>query len=232
MIDFNQFEWLSFDCYGTLIDWEIGISDAVSAVLESHDIHLSRSEVLELFAEVEPQIQHGGRFLEYRRVLRRVMALIGIKMDFRFTESDMDCLVESLPRWPVFPDTQPALRALKTRYKLAVISNVDDDLFAQTAGVLGVEFDTVVTAQQVRSYKPDHRNFLTALERMDVDRDRWLHVAESLYHDIAPANALGIASVWVNRGHARDGAGATPQSGARPDLEVQDLAALVELMGT
>ena len=206
MLDFQHFEWLSFDCYGTLVDWETGISNAVDAALRSHDIGLSRSEILELFAEVEPQIQDGSGYLEYRRVLRRVMALIGITLEFQFTESDLTCLSDTLPSWPIFPDTTPSLRAMKAHYKLAIISNVDDDLFAKTADVLEVPFDTVVTAQQVRSYKPDHRNFHTALERMNIDKSRWLHIGESLYHDIGPANQLGIASVWVNRGHDREGA--------------------------
>ena len=231
MLDFKQFEWLSFDCYGTLIDWETGISDAAGAALRSHDIHMSRSEILELFAEVEPQIQDGSGYLEYRRVLRRVMAMIGVKLEFQFTESDLTCIADTLPSWPIFADTVPSLRAMKSRYKLAIISNVDDDLFAETAKVLEVPFDTVVTAQQVRSYKPDHRNFHTALERMSIDKSRWLHIGESLYHDIEPANQLGIASVWVNRGHDREGAGATRPTDAKPDLEAPDLATLVELMG-
>ena len=229
MLDFDRFEWVSFDCYGTLIDWETGISDAVGGALASHDIHLSRAEILALFAESEPQIQAGGGYLEYRRVLRRVMAMIGVKLGFQFTESDLTCLSDTLGSWPIFPDTAPALRAMKSRYKLAIISNVDDDLFAQTAQVLGVEFDAVVTAEQVRSYKPDHRNFRVALERMGADKSRWLHVGESLYHDIAPANELGIASVWVNRGHG--GGGATRPANARPDMETPDLATLADSMG-
>ena len=231
MLDFNRFEWLSFDCYGTLIDWETGISDAVAGALASHGIRKSRAEILALFAEVEPQIQVGGGYLEYRRVLRRVMAMIGIQLDFQFTESDMSCLADSLPFWPIFPDTRDALTAMKSRYKLAIISNVDDDLFAQTADVLGVELDAVVTAQQVQSYKPDHRNFNTALERMGISKDRWLHIGESLYHDIGPANELGIASVWVNRRQGMEGPGATRPTDARPDLEVPDLATLVGMMG-
>ena len=230
MLDFQNYDWLSFDCYGTLIDWETGIANAVDGALRSHDIEMSRTEILELFAEVEPQIQVGTGYLEYRRVLRRVMAMIGIQLDFQFTESDLTCLADTLPSWPIFDDTIPSLRAMKAHYKLAIISNVDDDLFAQTARVLEVPFDAVVTAQQVRSYKPDLRNFHTALERMNIDKSRWLHIGESLYHDIGPANRLGISSIWVNRGHDREGAGATRPTDAKPDLEVPDLATLVRLM--
>ena len=120
-----------------------------------------------------------------------------------------------------------ALRALQSRFKLAVISNVDDDLFAGTAKTLDVDFDAVVTAQQVRSYKPSLGHFYTAAARLGVATDAWLHVAESLYHDIAPANQLGIASVWVNRPNR---GGGTRRSDAVPDLVVPDLTALARIM--
>ena len=229
MLDFERFEWLSFDCYGTLVDWETGISDAVANALDAHDIRMSKSEILALFAEVEPQIQQGGRYLEYRRVLRRVVAMMGIKLDVQFSESEMNCLVNTIGSWPVFHDTRDALRAMKSRYNLAIISNVDDDLFAPTAEALEVELDVVVTAQQCGSYKPNHRNFRIALERMGTQKERWLHIGESLYHDIAPANELGIASVWVNRGHGQEG-GATRPTDAKPDMEFHDLASLVHAM--
>ena len=227
MLEFNGFEWLSFDCYGTLVDWETGISTAVDEVLQSHGIRKSKSEILELFADAEPKVQASEAYLEYRLVLRRVMELIGAELGFRGIESDLDCLADTLPGWPVFPDVADALNAFKTRYKLAVISNVDDDLFARTVEALGVDFDAVVTSEQARSYKPDLRNFNLAASRMAVERERWLHVAESLYHDIGPANRLGITSVWVNRG---DGGGATRHTEAVPDLVVPDLATLARII--
>ena len=226
MLDVDRFQWISFDCYGTLIDWETGISEAVAPVLASHGIRRSRAEILALFAAVEPRVQRAG-YLEYRRVLRRVMDLIGRELGFEPTASDLACLADSLPHWPVFPDTVDALRALQSRFKLAVISNVDDDLFAGTARTLDVEFDAVVTAQQVRSYKPSLGHFHTAAARLGVATDAWLHVAESLYHDIAPANQLGIASVWVNRPNR---GGGTRRSDAVPDLVAPDLTALARIM--
>ena len=123
------------------------------------------------------------------------------------------------------------MRALHSRYRLAIVSNVDDDLFAATALRLGVAFDWIVTAQQARSYKPASANFQLALERIGLPRERVLHVAQSLYHDIAPANALGLASVWVNRRHGRAGGGATPAATATPDLEVPDLQTLARAAG-
>ena len=223
MLDSSRFEWVSFDCYGTLVDWETGISGAVGEVLESRGMGMSRAEMLGLFAEVEPRVQASETFVKYRRVLWRVMGLMGSELGVDFSESELGCLADTLPDWPVFPDTVGTLKALKERYKLAVISNVDDDFFVKTAEALEVDFDVVVTAEQVGSYKPDLRNFNVALERMAVDKERWLHVAESLYHDIGPANRLGIASVWVNRVNR---GGGTRRSEAVPDLVVPDLAAL------
>lgn len=227
MLDVDRFQWISFDCYGTLVDWETGIFEAVAPVLAAHGSRKSRAEILALFADVEPRVQRAG-YLEYRRVLRRVMSLIGGELGFQPSESDLACLADSLPRWPIFPDTVDALRALQSRFKLAVISNVDDDLFDGTAAALGIDFEVVVTAQQVRSYKPSLGHFHTAAARMGVAADAWLHVAESLYHDIAPANRLGIASVWVNRANR---GGGTRRSDAVPDLVVTDLASLAGIMG-
>jgi len=226
VLDFDRFQWISFDCYGTLIDWETGIAEAVAPVLASHGIRKSRAEILAIFADVEPRVQRAG-YLEYRRVLRRVMALIGRELGFQPSESELACLADALPDWPVFPDSVEALRALQSRFKLAVISNVDDDLFAGTAEALGIDFEVVVTAQQVRRYKPSRRNFRAAAARMAVDTNAWLHVAESLYHDIAPANQLGIASVWVNRANR---GGGTRRVDAVPDLVVPDLSTLARIM--
>ncbi len=225
--DFNDIEWVSFDCYGTLVDWETGISSAVSNSLESYGIQKTNPEILELFADVEPVIQSSGEFKEYRIVLREVMRMISDRVGIQVEEDHMDCLSASLPRWPVFPDAGPALHVLKQRYKLAIISNVDDDLFAGSARELGVEFDAIVTSQQAKAYKPNSRSFELAETVMGVDKERWLHVGESLYHDIEPANRLGIRSVWVNRA---DRGGGTRQTNAKPDLTVPDLAALAGIL--
>ena len=162
MLDFSRFEWVSFDCYGTLVDWETGISGAVGEVLESRGMGMSRAEILGLFAEVEPRVQTSQVFLEYRLVLRRVMELMGSELGVDFSESELGCLADTLPDWPVFPDTVGTLKALKERYKLAVISNVDDDFFVKTAEALEVDFDVVVTAEQVGSYS---RTFGTSTSR-------------------------------------------------------------------
>jgi len=137
----------------------------------------------------------------------------------------------SVVDWPAFPDSVHSLHALSSRYRLAIVSNVDDDLFAGSAARLGVTFDEIVTAQQVRSYKPAHAHFHEALKRLGLPRDRVLHVAQSLFHDIAPANELDFTTVWVNRRAGKGGGGATAPSTASPDFEVPDMKALVALVG-
>ncbi len=228
MLDFGRFAWVSFDCYGTLVDWESGICGAADEVLRSHGVRRTRGEILDLFAEIEPRVQNSDSYLTYRCVLRRVMAEMGNALGIRCGEPELNCLADSLAGWPVFPEVREALTALQTRYKLAVISNVDDELFAGTAEALNVDFDAVVTAEQARSYKPSRRNFDLAAARLGVETDAWLHVAESLFHDIGPANRLGIASVWVNRAGR---GGGTRRTEAFPDLVVSDLGELVGLAG-
>ena len=227
MLDFNNYEWISFDCYGTLVDWETGISEAVASIFARHGVRRTRGEILAMFSDAEPKVQSSGDFPEYRRVLREVMEIMAWGASIRLPRSEADCLPDSLPDWPVFPDAVDALKAMQARYKLAVISNVDGDLFAGTAANLGVPFDVVVTSQRAASYKPDLHNFDLAQEGMGVESSNWLHVAESLYHDIGPANRLGIDSVWVNR---PERGGGSRRTNAVPSLEVPDLAALARLM--
>jgi 2-haloacid dehalogenase len=228
-MDFERFSVLTFDCYGTLIDWEHGIANALRPVLESHGVRQSDDEILERFGAVESAVQQG-EFLSYAEVLRRVMDRIAERLGFQLGPGERDALVASMGRWPAFADVPLALRRLKARYRLVVVSNVDDALFARTAPNLGVEMDDVVTAEQVRSYKPAPAHWERMLERTGAARDEVLHVAQSLFHDIAPAKALGFATVWVNRRAGRSGSGATPPSTIRPDLEVPDLASLVRLV--
>ena len=229
MLDFDGIDAVSFDCYGTLIDWESGIVAAITPVLEARGLDLSDTQILALFADIEPMAQRG-QYVEYRQVLRDVMRELARRTGFSPDDADLDCLVDSLPDWPPFPDTVGALRAIKSRYKIAIISNIDNDLFAMTARRLDVEFDQVITSQQARSYKPSLHNFVLALDRIAVSPDRLLHVAESAFHDVAPAKSMGLSVVWVNRHGGRE-IGATRPVHATPDLEVPDLATLASLMG-
>jgi len=226
MLDFARFEALTFDCYGTLIDWETGIWDALVPVLRRHRVLPERERALETYAALEAEAERGP-YREYKSVLREVLVGIGRSAGFEPTAAECTAFARSVGEWPAFADTPQALRALHRRFRLAIVSNVDDDLFAATAPRLGETFDWVITAEQARSYKPAHANFRLALERIGLPRERVLHVAQSLYHDIAPANALGIASLWGNRRRGRP-VGATPAGIAAPDFEVPDLRTLAE----
>jgi 2-haloacid dehalogenase len=227
-MDFSSFTTVSFDCYGTLIDWEAGILPTLRGVLASHGRGLSDAALLELYGEFEAESQ-SGPYQRYRQVLESVVQRFGQRFGFQPSPAELRSLHESIPAWPPFPDTVAALQELQKRYKLAVISNIDDDLFAVTRKHLGVNFDCAVTAQQARSYKPSLNNFQLALGTIGVSPDRLLHAAQSIYHDVIPAQSLGIATVWVNRRSARPGVGAVRAAVARPNLEVPDLATLAAL---
>jgi 2-haloacid dehalogenase len=228
MLDLEPFKVLTFDCYGTLIDWESGILTALRPVLAQHGSALTDDQALELFGELEAAAE-AGPYLPYREVLTVVMDGFGARLDFTPTTEERGALADSVGDWPAFPDTVEALKALASRYQLVILSNIDDDLFALSARRLQVTFTEVVTAQQVGSYKPNPRNFEVLLERLDRPKQEILHVAQSLFHDIAPANVAGLTTVWVNRRHDRAGFGATPPQEAQPALEVPDLRTLAEL---
>lgn len=229
MLDFNQFEVVSFDCYGTLIDWERGILPPLKQLLSNREIDFSDDGTLELFAEFESELEKDENdYIEYRKILQEIVKKFGQRFNFQPTATEINSLVDSLKNWQPFPDTVAALSALKQKYKLAVISNIDDDLFAGTAKHLKVEFDWLITAEKVRSYKPSTRNFEIALETMGIPPEKLLHVAQSVYHDIVPATSMGISTVWVNRRHDKTGFGATMPASGKPDLEVPDLKTLVE----
>jgi 2-haloacid dehalogenase len=230
MLSFARFRVLTFDCYGTLINWEQGILAALRPLLAAHHCSLPDDDILARFARLETAAETGP-YRPYREVLAHVVDGLAAQLQFTPTPHERDSLAASLAHWPPFPDTVAALRTLKKHYKLAIISNIDDDLFAHSARHLQVAFDWVITAQQAQSYKPSPRHFTLALERLALPKEHILHVAQSLYHDIIPATQLGLATVWVNRRHGQTGAGATPAAQAAPDLEVPDLRTLVSLMG-
>jgi 2-haloacid dehalogenase len=184
--------------------------------------------LLALFGELESAAE-AGPYRTYREVLILVARELGARLGVAVAERDAARFADSVGDWPPFPDTTAALTALGRRFKLAIISNVDDDLFARTNARLGVRFDWIITAQQVKSYKPSPNNFHQALARIGVPKEQVLHVAQSLFHDHVPAQALGIQTVWVNRRGDRPGSGATPPADVVPDLEVPDLATLARL---
>jgi len=227
MLDFSRFEWLSFDCYGTLIDWETGLLGYLRPLLQSKGCGISDSRILALYSEFEPR-QQTGHYRKYREVLGGVVRDFARELHLEVSDNEVGGLAESIRNWQPFADTVAGLQRLHSRYKLAVLSNIDDDLFAHTAPKLEVRFDAVVTAQQVHSYKPSLNNFEGLLRRYAIPRERLLHVAESLYHDVAPARSLGIATVWANRRLGK-AAAASKLAEVKADLEVPDVGQLAEL---
>jgi 2-haloacid dehalogenase len=232
-LDYGAFEALTFDCYGTLIDWEAGILAGLRAALEPHAVSATDDELLESYANAEATLE-AGPYLRYREILGRGARAIASSLGTSLEDDEAAAFGGSVTDWPAFPDSAEALARLKARFRLGVLTNCDDDLFAASNRRLGVEFDWVVTAEQVGSYKPDERNFAALLERLaadGVEPGRILHVAQSLYHDHAPARRLGLSSVWIDRRHDRPGSGATPPADATPDLVVPDMATLADLAG-
>lgn len=194
----EDYRFLTFDCYGTLVDWGSGIAGYLQPVLAGHDVHLPDVALLQLFSELEPQVQSaGGR---YAQVLREVLRRMGKRLGFTPSEGEVDGFARSVGDWTPFPDTVRALKRLAGRFDLVIISNVDNDLFARTNRRLGVSFSHIITAEQVGVYKPDRAMFDAALAVLD-GKGGVLHVAQSLFHDIAPAGALGLQTVWIRRDH-------------------------------
>ncbi len=224
MLKFNQFKVLTFDCYGTLIDWESSILSTLRPILSSYNRDITDMQIIKLFNEFERKIQSGNEYVNYKEVLKRVMQQFGNKFEFSPSSSELNCIIDSLWDWRAFPDTVPMLKKLKEKYKIGIISNIDDDLFALTEKQLQVKFDWVITAEQVKSYKPSLKNFRYAIEKIGVSPDQILHIAQSIYHDIIPANSLGLSNVWVNRKNI------SKFEKCPADLEVPDLKTLVSHM--
>ena len=229
MLDLSQFEALTFDCYGTLIDWEAGILCALHPILSAHGKKLDDATLLKLYGDFE-QLAEEGEFHSYRLVLQSVVRRLGTQLGFSASDEEAQSLPDSLTTWKPWPDTVSALQRLKRQFRLAIISNVDDDLFAATRPQLQVEFDEAVTAQQAQAYKPSSKIFELALSRLGTPRDRILHIGQSIFHDVIPAQKLGLSTVWVNRPSARAGVGAVKAAEGNPDLEVSSLSALVDLI--
>jgi 2-haloacid dehalogenase len=226
VIRFDQFDALTFDCYGTLVDWERGILDGIRAAV-GDGLDASDEELLESYARHEAVLE-GGSYLPYREVVADALRGICAERGIDVSDAEAAAFGDSVGDWPPFSDSAEALARLKERFRLGVVTNCDDDLFARTRARLGVDFDWVVTAQQARGYKPRIRNFELAFERIDVPRERIIHVAQSLFHDHVPAKQLGMTSVWIDRRGDRNGGGATPPASASPDMTFPDMRSFTE----
>jgi 2-haloacid dehalogenase/putative hydrolase of the HAD superfamily len=214
----RPYDIITFDCYGTLVDWERGISRAFTEAARLDGLMLDAAAVLAAYAELEPVVE-AEAYRSYRAVLTETARRVAARLGWPLAGERAHFLAESLPGWPPFPDTNPALERLaRAGYRLGILSNVDDDLLAGTRRHLGVEFDLVVTAEQVGSYKPAPGHFLAARRR--IGESRWLHAAQSYFHDVVPARDLRIPVAWINRKGERalDARGADREFGALREL--------------
>ena len=221
MVDYQAYDALTFDCYGTLIDWESGILAGIRAALGSDVASATDEELLRDFSANEhiAEVPYKG----YREVLGLTLRMLASSRGITTTEDQESQFGGSVVDWPAFPDSHDALVELQKRYKLVVITNCDDDLFAASAERLGIKFDEVITAQQVGSYKPNTDNFHFAFEKVErtlgIKKERILHVAQSLFHDHAPAKSIGMTTVHIKR----RGDGAAPEASATPDQVFPDM---------
>ncbi|MEK6300899.1 MAG: HAD-IA family hydrolase [Acidobacteriota bacterium] len=218
-----DFDFITFDCYGTLIDWERGIVSAFQSEAARNGVNLERAAIVNAY-HVEEPIVESGEFRSYRKVLGETALRVAGQLGWILEAGREAFLAASLPHWQPFADTNTALERLARRFKLGILSNVDDDLIAETRRHFTVDFDLIITAQQVRSYKPSHAHFKTALARLEGKR--LLHAAQSYFHDVVPCSELGIPVAWVNRKNELADVG-----GPRPTFEVRTLSELADLFG-
>ena len=226
----TDYSTLTFDCYGTLIDWESGILAVLKPWAGKHGLEADDDTLLESFGRNESRVQQANPTMLYPDILRQTQRAIGEEFGVDIWKAEADALGESVAAWPAFPDSVAALAYLKQHYRLVVLSNIDNASFVHSNQKLGVEFDAIVTAEDAGSYKPDPNNFTYLIARISglgVRPEDVLHTAQSIFHDIAPARDAGLATCWINRRHDKFGTGATPPATAWPDMEKQSMTEFV-----
>jgi 2-haloacid dehalogenase len=215
----NSSRWATFDCYGTLIDWESGISAELERIFGEGE----GPRLLERYHELEPRVQDAEPGARYRDVLARVLEHLAKEENARLRSEDRDALARSLPGWPVFDDVREGLTAARERrWKLVILSNTDRDLIDASMKQIDVPFEFAVVASEIGSYKPAHGHWEAFFERSAAERSRHVHVAASIYHDIEPAHQLGITSIWINR--------LAEDRNAPAALELPDLSSLADTL--
>jgi 2-haloalkanoic acid dehalogenase type II len=229
-VNLTDYEALSFDCYGTLIDWEVGLAAVLSPWARSHGLELDDEALLSAYADHEEQIEREHPAEPYPSVLAQSLTALGRQLGVSVSAEEARSLAVSVPDWPAFDDSHDALVALSRHFKLIILSNVDRQSFAASNRRLNIVFDMILTAQDIGSYKPADRNFdvlVNETGRLGITQGRLLHVAQSLFHDHVPAKRAGLPTVWINRRHGRPGQGATPVSSVAvtPDWEFNSMAA-------
>jgi 2-haloalkanoic acid dehalogenase type II len=232
-----DFDALSFDCYGTLIDWEAGIVAVLRPWADAHGCTMSDEELLVAYSVHEAESEVEKPTDPYPRILARSMRSLGVALGIPVTDAEASAFAASVPDWPAFSDSADALARLASRYKLIILSNVDRASFAGSNPRLGVTFASVLTAEEIGSYKPSPRNFealLVEAARLGIPEGKLLHVAQSLFHDHVPAKAAGLPTVWINRRHGKPGSGATPEPETRvtPDWTFPSMAAFADAIET
>lgn len=225
----TDFDALSFDCYGTLIDWESGLRQALEPLRALGDASLTIETVLETYATAEPETERDHPSMRYPDVVARSATATAAALGIEVPDDLAAAIGASVPEWPAFADSAEALARLQQRYKLIILSNVDRTSFAASNAKLRVTFDAILTAEDIGSYKPDARNFAALLNHtgdMGIRPERLLQVAQSLFHDHVPAKAAGLTTVWIDRRHDQEGFGATPPAtGVQPDWTFPSMAA-------
>jgi 2-haloacid dehalogenase len=218
-MNLTDFRVLSFDCYGTLIDWETGITDGLRPLVTRSSKQPQRNEVLQSYSRHEAAIEEETPTMPYPEVLKTVYNRLAQDWNFETHQGEAEAFASSIQTWPAFADSPSALQYLKKHYKLVILSNVDRESFKASNAKLQVDFDHIFTAQDIGSYKPDPRNFeylIENLEKAGYPKNSILHTAQSLFHDHLPANHFGLASAWIDRRHEQDGFGATPAPASLP----------------
>ncbi len=233
-MNLTDFKALTFDCYGTLIDWETGLYAALQPLLHRGGVTLPREDVLTAFGRHESAQEEATPQMIYSELLCEVHRRLAHEWHVRDSEKEAVAFGKSVPDWPAFPDTVQSLQYLQRYYKLVILSNVDRESFAGSNRLLGVTFDAIYTAQDIGSYKPDPRNFaylINGVAGLGVLKRQILHTAQSLYHDHAPAQAAGLTTAWIDRRHQLEGWGATsppPAGTPKYDYRFVSLAEMVE----
>ena len=211
--------WATFDCYGTLVDWRTGIQTELARLFGPEDA----GRLLDRYNEIEPRIQSDDPTASYRDVMARVLDELAREAGADLPDAERDALGRSLPEWPVFPDVPSALTEAHERgWSLWMLSNTDREFIEASITAIGVPFDGAIVASEIGSYKPGHRHWQAFYEQTGADRERHVHVAQSHYHDVVPANELGIRSVWINR--------LTETREPPPTRELPDLRGLADVL--